>query len=115
MMNKIIFLLVIAATAGTGCKKSFLSPKQVDLVYNEVFWKSEKDAEKAMLGTYSLYRGLMVNGQMYNRGDVTTGLLQRGWNGGSSNAFYQPGNFANVSGTHGVLLKAMPTGMVSIK
>jgi starch-binding outer membrane protein, SusD/RagB family len=98
-MNKIIFLLVIAAALGTGCKKSFLSPKQVDLVYNEVFWKSEKDAEKAMLGTYSLYRGLMVNGQMYNRGDVTTGLLQRGWNGGSSNAFYQPGNFANVSGT----------------
>ena len=90
-----VLLLVVFS----ACKKDFLSPRQVDLVYNEVFWSSEKDAEKGVLGTYSLYRGLMVNGQMYDRGDVTTGLFKRGWNGGSSDALYQPGNFQNVSST----------------
>ena len=99
MMKKAIYLLAVVIIMGTGCKKDFLSPKQVDLVYNEVFWKSEKDAETAMLGIYSLYRGLMVNAQMYNRGDVTTGLINKGWNGGSSNAFYLTGNFSDVNGT----------------
>ena len=98
-MKKLIYLLAIIATLGSGCKKNFLSPNQIDLVYNEVFWKTEQDAEKAVLGAYSLYRGLMVNAQMYNRGDVTTGLWKRGWNGGSSSAFYQPGNFSNVNGS----------------
>lgn len=99
MKKKLIYFLALLVIAGSGCKKDFLAPEQIDLVYNEVFWKSEQDAEKAVLGTYSLYRGLMVNAQMYNRGDVTTGLIHRGWNGGSSDAFYLPGNFANVSGT----------------
>src|SRR6188474_3615645 len=98
MRKKAIYLLVIIVSIGSGCKKTFLSPEQIDLVYNEVFWKSEKDAEKAMLCIYSLYRGLMVNGQMYNRGDVTTGMFNRGWNGGSSNAFYLPGNLTDVNG-----------------
>jgi hypothetical protein len=98
-MKKLIYTLVVAALMGTGCKKNFLSPEQIDLVYNEVFWKTEKDAEKAVLGTYALYRGLMVNAQMYNRGDATTGLLNRGHNGGSADAFYLPGDFANVSST----------------
>ena len=98
-MKKAIILLATIAGLGTGCSKNFLSPEQIDLVYNEVFWKSEKDAEKALLGTYSLYRGLMVNAQMYNRGDATTGLVNRGWNGGSPNAFYQTGNFVDVNGT----------------
>lgn len=99
MMKKLIYILILASTILTGCSKDFLSPEQIDLVYNEVYWKSEQDAEKAVLGTYALYRGLMVNAQMYNRGDVTTGLFNRGWNGGSSNAFYTPGNFADVNGT----------------
>jgi hypothetical protein len=90
----------MVALLATGCKKSFLSPEQIDLVYNEVFWKTEKDAEIAVMGTYALYRGLMVNAQMYNRGDATTGLLNRGWNGGSSDAFYKPGDFANVTSTN---------------
>lgn len=98
-MKKIIYLLGLIIIIGPGCAKDFLSPKQIGLVYNEVFWKSEKDAEKALSGTYALYRGLMVNAEMYNRGDATTGLLNRGWNGGSSNAFYQTGNFADVNGT----------------
>lgn len=98
-MKKAIILLATIAGLGTGCSKNFLSPEQIDLVYNEVFWKSEKDADKAVLGTYSLYRGLMVNAQMYNRGDATTGLVNRGWNGGSPNAFYQTGNFVDVNGT----------------
>ncbi|MEP7145043.1 MAG: RagB/SusD family nutrient uptake outer membrane protein [Ferruginibacter sp.] len=99
MMKKTIYLMAIVLTIGTGCKKDFLSPGQIDLVYNEVFWKNQKDAEKALLGTYSLYRGLMVDAQMYNRGDATTGLINRGWNGGSSDAFYMAGNFSNISGT----------------
>ena len=99
-MKKILYLLPIVVLLATGCKKSFLSPEQIDLVYNEVYWKTEKDAEKAVLGTYALYRGIMVNAQLYNRGDATTGILNRGWNGGSSDAFYKPGDFANVNGTN---------------
>lgn len=98
-MKNIIFIAACVALTATGCKKDFLSPEQIDLVYNEVFWKTEKDAEKAVLGTYGLYRGLMVNAQMYNRGDATTGLINRGWNGGSGDAFYKPGDFANVNST----------------
>jgi len=97
-MKKLIYILIILFAA-SGCKKSLLTPDQVDLVYNEVFWKSESDAQIAVLGTYSLYRGLMVNAQMYNRGDATTGLFNRGWNGGSSDALYKPGDFSNISGT----------------
>lgn len=99
MKRKIIYLLALIAIIAPGCKKDFLSPKQIDLVYNEVFWKTQQDAEKAVLGTYALYRGLLVNGETYNRGDVTTGLFNRGWNGGSSDAFYRTGDFANVNGT----------------
>src|SRR5690606_36985672 len=47
----------------------------------------------------ALYRGLMVNAQLYERGDVTTRYFNRGWNGGSSNAFYHIPDFTNVSGT----------------
>lgn len=97
-MKKILYILAVVALLGTGCKKDFLSPEQIDLVYNEVYWKSEKDATNAVLGAYALYRGLMVNAQMYNRGDATTGLVNRGHNGGSSDQFYLPGNFANVGG-----------------
>ena len=100
MMKKFInyTALLIVLAAFSACKKDFLSPRQVDLVYNEVYWSSQKDAEKAVLGTYSLYRGLMVNGQMYNRGDMTTGYFNRGWNGGSDNQFFLAGNFQDVNG-----------------
>lgn len=91
--------LILVITTFSACKKDFLAPRQVDLVYNDVYWSTEKDAEKGVLGTYSLYRGLMVNGQMYDRGDVTTGFFNTGWNGGSSSALYQPGNFININGT----------------
>jgi hypothetical protein len=97
-MKKLLYIPAIIALLGTGCKKNFLSPEQIDLVYNEVYWKSEKDAEKAVLGSYALYRGLMVRAQMYDRGDVTTGIFNKGWNGGSSEALYLPGDFT-VSST----------------
>lgn len=97
-MKRLILIFIVLSVI-TGCEKDFLSPDQVSIVYNEVFWKSEKDAEKAVLGIYSLYRGLMVNAQMYNRGDVTTGYLNKGWNGGSNAALYRPGNFSDVTGT----------------
>lgn len=100
MINRFINYssILLLLTAFSACKKDFLSPRQVDLVYNEVYWTNEKDAQKGVLGIYSLYRGLMVNGQMYDRGDVTTGFFNRGWNGGSPDALYQPGNFQNVNG-----------------
>lgn len=98
-MKKTLYLLTVVLVVASSCKKDFLSPAQIDLVYNEVYWKTENDAQKAVLGTYALYRGLMVNAQMYNRGDVTTGILNRGWNGGSSDALYKPGDFSNVSST----------------
>src|SRR5690554_5513852 len=77
----------------------FLDVKQVDLVYNDVYWKTEGDAEKGVLGIYALYRGLMVNPQnWYQRGDVTTGFFNRGWNGGSPDQLYRVGDFENISG-----------------
>lgn len=72
-----------------SCGKNFLNPEQIDLVYNDVFWSNENDAEKAVLGVYALYRGIMVTAEMYERGDVTTGYYRRGWNGGSPDALYQ--------------------------
>lgn len=97
-MKKLTYIMIFL-TALSACKKNILSPKQIDLVYNEVYWSSQQDAVNAVLGIYSLYRGLMVNGQMYNRADVTTGFFHRGWNGGSNDAFYIPGNFSDVNGT----------------
>lgn len=97
-MKKLYIYILTVLLGFSACEDNLLTPKQVDLVYNEVYWSSEMDAEKAVLGVYSLYRGLMVNAQMYNRGDVTTGFMQRGWNGGSSDALYRPGNFSDVSG-----------------
>src|SRR6218665_366858 len=94
MKNIILSMLTLLAIS--SCK-DFLNPKQVNLVYNDVFWQNEKDAVTAVLGVYALYRGAMVNAQMYERGDVTTGFFRRGHNGGSSDRLYLPGNFVNVS------------------
>lgn len=96
-MKKILILLLLFPLF-YGCK-NLLEPEQVDLVYNEVFWKNQKDAETALLGTYSLYRGLMADANWYERGDATTGLINRGWNGGSSDALYKPGDYSSVSST----------------
>lgn len=99
MTKRSLIIIIAVVTLLPACKKDFLSPKQVDLVYNEVYWSSQNDAEKAVLGIYSLYRALMVNGQMYNRGDATTGLFNTGWNGGSDGNFYLPGNFSDPNST----------------
>jgi len=96
---KILLFPVLISLGISSCSKSFLSPSQRDLVYNEVYWKSDKDAERALLGVYSLYRGLMVNAQMFNRGDMTTGMFNKGWNGGSDANFYIPGDFSTITGT----------------
>ena len=77
----------------------FLNVEQVDIIYNEVYWKNESDAEKGVLGVYALYRGLMVSpANWYQRADATTGFINRGWNGGSPGALYQIGNFSDVNG-----------------
>jgi len=96
-MQKIFLFIAILSLFGS-CS-DLLEPEQVNLVYNEVFWKSEEDAEIALLGTYALYRGLMVDGNWYERGDVTTGFFNRGWNGGSNDAFYKPGDYSSSSTT----------------
>jgi len=98
-IKKLTTGIMMGSLLAASCGKDFLSPEQVNLVYNDVYWSSEQDAEKAVLGAYALYRGLMVNAQLYERGDVTTGYFNRGWNGGSSNAFYHIPDFTNVSGT----------------
>jgi len=95
---KKLFLLILLLPIIAGCEK-FLNPEQIDLTYNEVFWSSQSDAEKAVMGLYSTYRGVMLNSQWYERGDVTTGFFHTGWNGGSSNKLYLPGDFDNKTGT----------------
>ncbi len=85
-----IFLLVFII----GCS-DFLEPEQINLVYNDVFWKTQEDAEGALNGAYALFRGSQVRGEFYERGDVTTTFFRRGWNGGSSSLLYTEPNLSN--------------------
>lgn len=94
---KNIILLILFLLAISSCNKDFLNPKQTNLIYNDVFWQNEKDATTAVLGVYTLYRGVMVSAQMYERGDVTTGFFKKGHNGGSADGLYLPGDFVNVT------------------
>ncbi|GAB1416818.1 SusD family outer membrane lipoprotein NanU [Paludibacter sp.] len=99
---KNILTLIIAAVFSSilfmGCE-DFLNVKQIDILYNEVFWENEQDVQQGVLGVYSLYRGLMVSPMnWYERGDVTTGFFRRGWNGGSSDKLYLLGNFEDLNG-----------------
>ena len=90
---KKIILVIASVFTLTGCQ-DFLNPTQVNLVYNDVFWKTQADAEVGLAGVYSLYRGLMVNSDnWYGRADATTGFIKCGWNGGSSNRLYTLGVF----------------------
>lgn len=98
-MKYLSYTVLLFLIGLSSCSKSYLSPKQIDLVYNDVYWTSEQAAQNALNGIYFLYRGLMINGQMYERGDATTGLFNTGWNGGSPSALYIPGNFIDVNGT----------------
>lgn len=89
-----------AFAAATGCA-GFLEPTQIDLIYNEVFWETQTDAEVGVSGVYSLYRGLMVNGRnWYQRADVTCGFVKNGWSGGSPNNLYTVGNYTDLSATN---------------
>lgn len=96
---KKIFIILLLSLLFNGCSKDLLNPKQVDLVYNETFWKTQTDAETGLLGVYALYRGLMIDGNWYERGDATTGFFNRGWNGGSSDQLYLAGNYSSASST----------------
>jgi hypothetical protein len=96
---KKIFIILLLFLLLDGCNKDLLSPKQIDLVYNETFWKSQADAETGLLGVYALYRALMIDGNWYDRGDVTTGFINRGWNGGSSDQLYLPGDYSSTTST----------------
>ena len=113
MMKKNIVILLLVAMIVSSCKKSFLSPSQVDLVYNEVYWKTSQRCGKGTDRHLFFIQGFNRNAQMYNRGDITTGLINRGWNGGSDPNFYLPGDYSNINGTrnHGAPLNPMLTGV----
>lgn len=87
----------LALGMSTGCDE-FLNPEQIDLVYNDIFWESQTDAETGLAGCYALYRGLMVSGRnWYSRADATTGLIKKGWNGGSDSNLYSVGEYGDVN------------------
>ena len=89
-------LTVITLGLSTSCDK-FLNPEQIDLVYNDVFWSTQTDAEVGLNGLYALYRGLMASSEnWYQRADVTTGFWKRGWNGGSADQLYTAGVYGGT-------------------
>lgn len=98
--SKTILKLAIAATAvvGTVSCEDLLNPRQIDLIYNEVFWETQTDAEVGISGVYALYRGLMADAHnWYSRGDATTGFVKSGWNGGSPRGLYTVGNYTDIT------------------
>ncbi|MDE7128226.1 MAG: RagB/SusD family nutrient uptake outer membrane protein, partial [Bacteroidales bacterium] len=83
---------------GASSCSRFLNPEQIDIIYNEVFWKTQVDAEVGLSGAYALYRGLMADsGNWYSRADATTGFIRRGWNGGSASALYTAGVYTDIA------------------
>jgi len=98
-MKKIFITILTAAIAfvATSCD-ALLNPRQIDLIYNEVFWESQTDAEVGLSGVYALYRGLMASGRnWYSRADATTGFVRSGWNGGSPRGLYTVGNYTDIT------------------
>lgn len=96
-MKKYIVIFVASVIPFCGCSR-FLDPEQVDLIYNEVFWKTQTDAEVGLAGTYALYRGLMASSDnWYSRADATTGFIRCGWNGGSSSYLYTNGIYTDIA------------------
>ncbi len=94
------FILVIASVFTLSGCQDFLNPTQVNLIYNDVFWKTQADAEVGLAGVYSLYRGLMVNSDnWFGRADATTGFIKCGWTGGSSASLYTEGVYSDPNNT----------------
>ncbi len=96
-MRKFFIISILPILVLCSCD-DILDVKQINLVYNEIYWQNEDDAEKGVLGIYALYRGLMIQPtNWYQRADATTGFLNRGWNGGSPDALYKMGNFEDLN------------------
>ncbi|MBO5194255.1 MAG: hypothetical protein J6B62_05110, partial [Bacteroidales bacterium] len=94
-MKKYIIIFAVSVIPFCGCSR-FLDPEQVNLIYNEVFWKTQTDAEVGLAGTYALYRGLMASSDnWYSSADATTGFIRCGWNGGSSSYLYTNGIYTD--------------------
>jgi hypothetical protein len=60
-MKRKITILFTALTVFCSQDVRIFEPQQIDLIYNEVFWKTQTDAEVGLSGVYALYRGLMVS------------------------------------------------------
>lgn len=93
-------LIAIVTFMATSCQ-DLLNPRQIDLIYNEVFWESQTDAEVGLSGVYALYRGLMASPKnWYSRADATTGFIKSGWNGGSPSGLYTVGNYSDINASN---------------
>lgn len=98
MKNRLYMIAAAAVVMFSAPACSFLEPRQIDLIYNEVFWESQTDAEVGLSGVYALYRGLMADSRnWYSRGDATTGFIKSGWNGGSPSGLYTVGNYTDIT------------------
>ncbi len=95
-MRKIFYLLLTpAAFWFAGCTK-LLDQKPFAKANGDNFWNTANDAEKGLMGGYSLLRDVAANGTFFEYGDLTADIFTRPWNAGSD-FFYAPGNFNTTS------------------
>lgn len=75
----------------------FLTPKQENLIYNDVFWKTQLDAEKAVYGVYAMYRAVKTEfANNIARGDLPLGLFGRPWNAYTIDRWWDEGHYDQV-------------------
>jgi len=76
-------ILLVAATAFTSCKK-YINLEPEDATYDQVFWATGANVEKAVSGAYGLLRNALRNERShFTFGDLTTNQFLRGgdyWN-----------------------------------
>ena len=71
-------ILVFSVIVFSGCKK-YIDLKPKDSTYNEVFWNSGANVEKAVAGAYGLFRSsLRQNSSHFIFGDLPTDEFEIG-------------------------------------
>lgn len=85
-MKKIITLFIIAISVFflNGCTKKFLDTQPLNALSNGTFWKSENDANMAIMGCYDALQ------QLYGGGPWGIGYIQT--EGMTDNAYFNWGN-----------------------